>query len=85
VLANPHTCPEDYPLPVVAAIRLAVRHMAAQSESDAITVLRRASVVFADQIPSVLLELNPVRFSDAMLVLSQMSLLRRWQDHYDID
>lgn len=76
--------PEDYPVPAVAALQLSLRHVEAQAKHDdaavcALSMLERGSVLFSEQIPLTLLS-QDFGASEAVAVLRELSLVRRWYD-----
>ncbi|MDX8031739.1 ATP-binding protein [Lentzea sp. BCCO 10_0856] len=77
---------DDYPRTAVAAVNLALRHLHGADNDhhyaeDALAVLRRASLVFPDRIPTTLLADDRRGLSRALAVLKEFSLLTRWQDN----
>lgn len=79
---------DDYPRTVVAAVNLALQRLRAREHdlsADAMTVLRRASVVFPDRIPARLLATDRSSFNTSVAALAELSLIDRWQDHEERD
>lgn len=78
----------DYPRTAVAAVRLSLSAVAGRHPADldsAMTVLRRASLVFPDRIPTTLLATDRDNLNRAVAVLSELSLISRWQDEQQHD
>lgn len=74
---------DDYPRTSVAAVNLSLQRLHARDDAlsaDAMTVLRRASVVFSDRIPAGLLAIDRRRFNTSVGALSELSLIERRQD-----
>lgn len=90
ILSSSHGLPNDYPQTAAAVIRMSVRYISEQAATDtssqrAIDALNRASLVAGNQIPPRLLESDEFHFSEAVALLTEMSLLDRWQDEHDAD
>jgi hypothetical protein len=74
---------EDYPSTVVAAVNLALQRLRARADHhsvSALAILRRASVVLADRIPTTVLAADRQIFNSSAAVLAELSLMDRWQD-----
>jgi tetratricopeptide (TPR) repeat protein len=89
-LAKKRATPADYPVPVVAALKISLRYIEQQAENDnsaslAVAMLHRASMLFADQIPLLLLHNEEFDASEAVSVLRELSLVYRWHDGNNSD
>ncbi|MBE8519285.1 hypothetical protein ILP97_17505 [Amycolatopsis sp. H6(2020)] len=74
---------DDYARGAVAAVNVGLRSISARTDEpsrNALIVLRRASVVFSDRIPLRLLAEDREIFNRSFSVLSEFSLIDRWQD-----
>ncbi|MGW4394939.1 hypothetical protein ACWEHA_06575 [Amycolatopsis nivea] len=79
---------DDYPRNAVAAVSMAIQRLSApehEHATQAIEVLQRAAVVFPDRIPTALLAGDPQSFDRSFALLSELSLLHRWQDDQQRD